>query len=201
MNNFGFGGSNAHVIIDDARGYISSRGLTGKHQRPTIKPESAKSLTNGFTNSEEGDESLVILLSSFDELAGKQQTKNLVQYLRKHEGSSPRKLLRDIAYTLSERRSALPWKAAFAANSVSQLTEVLSRDDVRFSRIGKTKNLAYIFTGQGAQWHAMGHELIAQYPVFRTSLDLADQYIAALGASWSMRGKSTPKLEDTVASD
>lgn len=192
MNNFGFGGSNAHVIIDDARGYMSSRGLTGRYRRPTAQLDDTPSLTNGYATCEGKDESRVFLLSSFDEPAGRQQAKDLAQYLRKHQDANPRELLGNLAYTLSERRSALPWKSAFAANSLSQLAEALSSENVKFSRTAKMRNLGYVFTGQGAQWYAMGRELIAQYPIFRRSLDLADRYIGALGASWSLNGKSVP---------
>ena len=201
MNNFGFGGSNAHVIIDDACGYISSRGLTGRYYRSTVQSEATHGMTNGNVRPEGKDESQVFVLSSFDELAGKQQAKDLSQYLREHQNGCSSNLLRDLAYTLSERRSGLPWKAAFAANSSSQLAEALNNEDVRFSRAHTMKNLGFVFTGQGAQWYAMGRELIAQYPVFRRSLDLADQYIAALGASWSLYGKLIPNPKESMSSD
>ena len=157
-------------------------------------------MANGNTRLEVKDESLVFILSSFDELAGKQQARDLSQYLREHQNGCSRNLLRDLAYTLSERRSGLPWKAAFAASSSSQLAEALSNEDVRFSRVHKMKNLGFVFTGQGAQWYAMGAELITQYPVFRRSLDLADRYIAALGASWSLYGKLVANTMETVSS-
>ncbi|KAL1865340.1 Type I Iterative PKS [Diaporthe australafricana] len=53
VNSFGFGGSNAHVILDDAYHYLADRGLAGIHNT-TIDPK-PKSLTinlngNGFTD-------------------------------------------------------------------------------------------------------------------------------------------------------
>lgn len=189
MNNFGFGGSNAHIIMDNASGYVSSRRLSEKYKKPTERSDSTHSMTNGFADPEGKDESCVFLLSSFDEHSGKQQAKNLAQYLLKHRDGYSDDLIRDLAYTLSERRSNLPWKAAFAAHSLPQLAKALSSEEVKFSRIHQPKNIGFVFTGQGAQWHAMGRELITQYPVFRRSLDLADQYIAAMGASWSLYGK------------
>ncbi len=158
-------------------------------------------MTNGNSKPEGKDESQVFVLSSFDELAGKQQAKVLFQYLIEQQNGCSSNLLRDLAYTLSERRSALPWKAAFAANSLSQLAEALSNEDVRFRRAHTMKNLGFVFTGQGAQWYAMGRELIAQYPVFRRSLDLAAQYIAALGASWSLYGKLVPNPKELTSND
>lgn len=201
MNNFGFGGSNAHVIIDDACGYISSRGLTGRYHRPKAQSEGTHGTANRDVRPEGKDESHVFILSSFDEVAGKHQAKDLSQYLREHQDGCSRNILKDLAYTLGERRSALPWKAAFAANTSSQLAEALSNEDVKFSRTHKIKNLGFVFTGQGAQWFAMGRELIARYPVFRGSLDLADQYIAALGASWSLYGGWIRNPEELMSSD
>jgi acyl transferase domain-containing protein len=31
-----------------------------------------------------------------------------------------------------------------------------------------------VFTGQGAQWHAMGRELVKTYPVFALTIEVAD---------------------------
>lgn len=48
-------------------------------------------------------------------------------------------------------------------------------------------SLVYVFTGQGAQWHGMGHELCA-YEVFRQSVKLGSNYLKSLGAEDDMEG-------------
>ena len=189
MNNFGFGGSNAHVIIDDACGYMSSHGLVGKYQRPTVHSKKTRGMMNGYIDPEEKEKSRVFILSSFSELSGKEQAKALGQYLRGQQESRSSGLLADLAYTLGERRSTLPWKAAFAAASLSQLAEALNSEDVKPTKIPKVSNLGFVFSGQGAQWYGMGRELIAEYPVFRRSLELADEYLRGLGASWVLLGE------------
>ena len=42
-----------------------------------------------------------------------------------------------------------------------------------------------IFTGQSAQWHAMGWELLSAYPVFCHTIEEVDECIRSMGASWS----------------
>lgn len=48
--------------------------------------------------------------------------------------------------------------------------------------------IGFVFTGQGAQWHAMGRELYGQhgYAVYTSALDRADRYLRRLGAHWSL---------------
>ena len=53
----------------------------------------------------------------------------------------------------------------------------------------RTRGLAFVFTGQGAQWYAMGRELIAVYPAFGHSLETTDLCLRELGACWSLLGK------------
>ena len=53
----------------------------------------------------------------------------------------------------------------------------------------KPARLGFVFNGQGAQWHAMGRELIATYPMFTESLRKADIILKEFGAPWSLEGK------------
>jgi (acyl-carrier-protein) S-malonyltransferase len=49
--------------------------------------------------------------------------------------------------------------------------------------------ISFVFTGQGAQYQAMGSALLS-YPVFQESLEEASDYIRRLGSPWSLIGKA-----------
>lgn len=90
----------------------------------------------------------------------------------------------DLAFTLAVRRSALPWKSFAVTHSLSQLQNagVSLSKAVRSS---KKLGLAYIFTGQGAQFAGMGRELLV-YPVYKRTLQRAELYLHDMGCSWSL---------------
>lgn len=169
--------------------FQDSRGLTGKYRKPRKQLVKVHGMTNGDTSEGLDEERRVFVLSAFSELSGKRQAKALGEYLEKGSVENTSEVLGDLAFTLSEHRSVWPWKAAFSANSLSQLVGAVTSDSVRFTRSPKAKGLGFVFTGQGAQWHAMGRELIEKYPVFQKSLDLANQHLRVLGAPWSLSGE------------
>ncbi|KAI2779732.1 putative polyketide synthase [Daldinia loculata] len=117
------------------------------------------------------------------------------------EGNHDKKLLCRLARTLAARRSILPWKSFIIATSCKEASTEL-RKPLRSVRSNNTKNalaLAFVFTGQGAQWYAMGRELLA-LPVFRESLEGAGRYFVQLGAPWSLmteiwKDESTSRLD------
>ena len=136
-------------------------------------------------------------LSAFDEACGKRQIKNLCDYLKDQPGNKSEGFLSDLAYTLGERRSVLPWKAAISACSAQELVKSLESGETKFVHSAKAPILAYCFTGQGAQWYGMGREMIQSSSIFYHSIMQSSRYLHSLGAQWNLVGMNGfPNVED-----
>lgn len=92
----------------------------------------------------------------------------------------------DLAYNLSSRRSLMQWRYSVVANSYEELTIALDQSIQHTNRISSTLRVGYVFTGQGAQWFAMGRELIFTHSRFAKSLFKSNEILHELGASWSL---------------
>ena len=96
---------------------------------------------------------------------------------------------RNLAYTFCVKRSSSPWKSFSIASSISELEQNLQNKLSKPVRSTAQRfKLEFIFTGQGAQWHAMGRELMV-YPIFRNSFREAGLYLNRIGCQWSLLGK------------
>lgn len=126
-------------------------------------------------------------LSAMDEASGARQVKALSEYVATKERSL--NILDDLAFTLGERRTVLPWRAAIPARSLEQLKQGLDCQSVEFMKAQKNTKIGFVFTGQGAQWCGMGRELTDAYPVYRESLSRSETMLKAFGASWSLLGR------------
>ncbi|KAL4786915.1 hypothetical protein BJX76DRAFT_364738 [Aspergillus varians] len=203
VNNFGYGGSNAHVIMEDARdihGHVN--GANG-----TINGVGV----DGHCTGTASEEYKLLLVSAKDEHAHENMVARLTRFLREGEQHGPQQiegLLQSLVYTLGQRRTVFPWVAAYPI-PISQGLEAVARilDTPRFrpSRPSQRPRIGMVFTGQGAQWNAMGRELITAYPVFKASLEEADGYLRELGAEWSLmeelsRDSKTSKVNQTAFS-
>ena len=97
-------------------------------------------------------------------------------------------LLRDLSYTLGEKRSHLEWRTFEVASSVDELISCL-QDDASESpavRRSLSPRIGFLFTGQGSQWARMGTDLL-EYTVFRESIEQADLYLREhLHSGWSI---------------
>lgn len=93
-------------------------------------------------------------------------------------------VLEEVAFTLSNRRSHFQWRTAVVAKQTEDLKLQLG-SPAKPARAVKPPTILFCFTGQGAQWHAMGRELLA-YEVYAASLRTADSYIKSIGAPWSV---------------
>ena len=96
--------------------------------------------------------------------------------------------LDDLAYTLGSHRTYFGWRLAVTAASREELSNVLIPSELEPRRSLNDPRIGFVFTGQGAQWYAIGVELIDLYEIFRTILLSADTLFKSLGASWSLIG-------------
>lgn len=147
VNSFGFGGANAHAILES---YEPRR-----HPEIGVKHSGAACHFTPFVFSALSRQSLRDSLSAYA---------NFIQ-------DNPSLNLRDLAYTLQQRRSAFPYRISFAAESADDLVTKI-RGELEATKVedlgvrlsppadGKRPRVLGIFTGQGAQYTRMGAELI-----------------------------------------
>ncbi|KAK1962030.1 beta-ketoacyl synthase domain-containing protein [Colletotrichum sublineola] len=215
INSFGFGGTNAHVVLDDAKSYLGKLGLGDKgHLHATKSAVSAVESSEGDKSSSQqpaAGRHKVFFFSANDQEGISRVITGLAEHLQKQQAGKDGTCHIDDAYlyslamTLSERRSRLAWRLAITADSATSLLAALtdpatSSNAVRPGKV-TTPAAAFIFTGQGAQWFAMGRELLV-FDVFRGSVVEADRFIATtLGSGFSVLEELTRRSAETTKVD
>ncbi|KAH6867729.1 hypothetical protein B0T10DRAFT_596949 [Thelonectria olida] len=169
VNSFGFGGTNAHAIIE-AYEPRAVQAISG----PLFTP---------LTFSASSEASLRTMLSSYS------------AYLKSH----PQESLHDLAYTLQTRSSTLAYRVAVTASTVedayTQLDAIESGE--QGSTIGTRQltkaspKILGVFTGQGAQWPRMGARLLEESPYASRRLADLDDALSSLPSgdrpAWTLR--------------
>nr|ALQ32756.1 putative polyketide synthase [Fusarium aywerte] len=193
INSFGFGGSNTHIVLDDAFHYMKAKDLTGLHNT-TIEP---KPLTNGavtngnhkaYTNGANGithteSDNLGPRLLVFTAADGKAAQRTIESYRKFHQekvtGNFER--LERLAFTLGSRRSKMLWRAFAVTDGSTNSSLTLSKP----TRSSDDLGLAFMFTGQGAQYLNMGAGL-EKYRVYKDTLEMINGIYSRLGCPWNI---------------
>ena len=177
VNSFGFGGANAHAILEHYDNKSSTCAHASRKTVDTFTP---------FVFSAFSEQSLRANLSAF------------VAYL---ESDHPQINPRDLAWTLRQRRSLFPYRVSFSASSLDdlriQIAAKLEQENTSVgvkalpaSNRGATKILG-VFTGQGAQYARMGAELIENSETARNIIQNLESDLAQLPDSpiWSLQAE------------
>lgn len=165
VSSFGFGGSNAHVLLVE----------------PLTSPAP-------FTVSRIPARHLLPLSARSDQ-ALRDTASQLATWLRTHDVSFP-----DVAHTLATGRTHHPHRLVVQAHDTDDLLATLDQwtrtGRAPHAHSGKPSpdrptKLAFLFTGQGSAYAGMAKSL-SDHEVFRTTLDRCDKIVRSL-AGWSVR--------------
>lgn len=182
INSFGYGGTNAHAILQSACAY-SEDALPREHDTIASGGDTCTDKRRLFVLSgQSGD----ILLDMRSRLLTYIQDKKAVE--------DPRFDFDSLSYTLGHRRSHLGSAAYHIASDLPELERELSTTRVANFQPARGLRLGFIFTGQSAQWPRMGMELL-RYQVFRQSIEQAEEFlIKELECDWRVT-EELAKLE------
>ena len=138
VNSFGFGGSNTHVVVDDAFGYLTSKNIAASDSSSLEKQAG----TNGYHK--EKDIPYILTWSASDENALLRMTAEFSNHLRNGVND---KYLHELAYTLSCRRNVFGWRSFVMVDSVDDVVEVEKRLSTPI-RAEREPGVVFVFTGQ-----------------------------------------------------
>jgi acyl transferase domain-containing protein/NADPH:quinone reductase-like Zn-dependent oxidoreductase/acyl carrier protein len=161
VNSFGYGGANAHVVLQEAPLGRVSRGSAN-------------------LRASQQDAAELVPLSA----RGSQALGELASVWRQFVADCPADVsLHDLAYNAAHRRTHHDHRLALVVHSREELMEALAAASSQ--TIGARPRLAFVCSGQGPQWWAMGRQLLECEPVFRAVIERCDAIVCRLG-SWSL---------------
>ena len=157
LSSFGFSGTNAHVIVDEAP----------KPQDHEPRIDRPRHLLTLSARSQE----------ALHDLEGR-----FLEYL----STSPGERIEDICYTANAGRAVWSHRLAIVADSLAQTREKLAAIHSGAKPSGTFKGessssekpkIAFLFTGQGSQYVGMARELYETHPTFKNALDQCGQIL------------------------
>ncbi|KAM3423645.1 hypothetical protein BST61_g1065 [Cercospora zeina] len=186
VNSFGFGGTNAHAIIESYEGQTATR-RGSQHLNLPPSP---------------------VLLSANSDLSLRAQATALADFLESSD-SIP---WHDVLYTLQSRRSQHHIRSAVSSTSrehlvrkIRAIAQSTGSTAPNTTRPSSSFRFLGVFTGQGAQWATMGSELLKTSSIAQKCFEELDASLSALpdAPAWTLSeqcraGNDTSRLGEAV---
>jgi acyl transferase domain-containing protein/NADPH:quinone reductase-like Zn-dependent oxidoreductase/thioesterase domain-containing protein/NAD(P)-dependent dehydrogenase (short-subunit alcohol dehydrogenase family)/acyl carrier protein len=184
INSFGFGGANAHVILEAAPKQAVNKAASP--EKISHKP-------------------LVLVISAHSQDALRAAAGKYRELLLQRGTNA-----RAVCGAAATRRSHLAHRLCLVGNSSSELLEQLDRYAAGDATLaasaaaGISSNAApvFVFSGQGPQWWGMGRELMREERVFREKIEECDELLRELGDLSLLdelrRDESTSRMHETA---
>ncbi|OTA94157.1 hypothetical protein M434DRAFT_394918 [Hypoxylon sp. CO27-5] len=182
VNSFGIGGTNSHAVIDDACHYLHTHDLSGNHHCQLSRKSSEN--TEEANIMESATSFKLLVWTAADEKAMGRVLKGYEAYYQDTVTCNP-KALECLTYTLAARRTHLNWRSFAIVDSETGPGKPKDLPMMKPIRSTSQPALAFVFTGQGAQYAGMGMALL-HYPTFKQVLEDVDDIFASLGCQWSL---------------
>ena len=161
VSSFGFGGSNVHVVLDDALHYLQSRSLDGNHYNAEMpgSPDlhAAFSPTGGYAKSSldepHSEQQMLFVWFAANKDSLQQSLVDYKNHLKTFLGHmhKPVPYLRDLAYTFSCKRIRLRWRSFVVASNKEDLQLALEQQAFRAS-LAVRSNSASKKIGRNTRW-------------------------------------------------
>ena len=178
VNSFGYGGTNAHVLLQAADPVNLPSGVA------------VPDVVSTFSCADEPDGPWLLPVSACDANALQAMAGEYAKLLRADHPS-----LVDIVYGAASRRTHLPQRLAVVGDNRAVLAAALTNfaDGVEVSGEAIWQNVAqvrkqgpvFVYSGMGPQWWGMGGELLRREPVFRKAFEEVNALVYAQ-AGWSV---------------
>jgi len=155
---FGFGGSNAHIVLEE--GPVPAT-TAGPARRAHVLPLSAR---------------------------GPEALRRLIEASRENLADGPEAVdIAELCSTAALRRTHAPHRRAVVGTSAEELLAGLARtlETTAPAAADASGAMAFVFSGQGTQWAGMARDLLASEPAFRRVVEECDRMVRA-EAGWPL---------------
>lgn len=158
VSSFGVGGTNSHVVLEEAP--VGDRETGRQGDRQTRQHQ-------------------ILALSAQSEQALNALVQRYSDYVTAHPATN----LADLCFTANTGRKHFAQRVAVVADSMEKMAQQLQKARHAKADAPKTAQaqpkIAFLFTGHGAQYREMSRELYQTQPLFRHSIDRCDEIIRA----------------------